>query len=173
VLRRGGDPAGAGAVVPRPRGGAADARLGLDALHAPAGHLRAALRLRAAGVGDLYHLAVVQPGQRRPARGHGRAHMRGLGKTGSAAGAAKLAGPRPKLDAVPPGDPRDRGGKIQPMLAVNGLKKHFPIRGGLLNRRIGSVRAVDDVSFVVLKGETLGIVGESGCGKSTLARLLM
>src|SRR5204862_885542 len=80
---------------------------------------------------------------------------------------------RPKLDAVPPGDPRDRGGKIQPMLTVNGLKKHFPIRGGLFNRRIGSVRAVDDVSFVVLKGETLGIVGESGCGKSTLARLLM
>ena len=81
--------------------------------------------------------------------------------------------PRPKLDRVPPGDPRDRGGKIQPMLVVNGLRKHFPIRGGLFNLSLGSVRAVDDVSFVVLKGETLGIVGESGCGKSTLARLLM
>ena len=80
---------------------------------------------------------------------------------------------RPKLDTVPSGDPRDRGGKIQPMLIVNGLKKHFPIRGGLFNRKVGSIRAVDDVSFVVLKGETLGIVGESGCGKSTLARLLM
>src|SRR5262245_44059995 len=79
----------------------------------------------------------------------------------------------PKLDVLPPGDPRDRGGKIQPMLTVNGLRKHFPIRGGLFNRRNGKVRAVDDVSFVVLKGETLGIVGESGCGKSTLARLLM
>src|SRR5262249_2314066 len=66
-----------------------------------------------------------------------------------------------------------RGGKVQPMLIVRGLTKHFPIRGGVLNRAIGSVRAVDDVSFAVLKGETLGVVGESGCGKSTLARLLM
>jgi peptide/nickel transport system ATP-binding protein len=84
-----------------------------------------------------------------------------------------LARSRPRLETVPPHDPRDRGGKIQPMLVVNGLKKHFPSRAGLFNRRTGSVRAVDDVSFVVFKGETLGIVGESGCGKSTLARLLM
>ena len=53
------------------------------------------------------------------------------------------------------------------------MAKHFPIRGGILNRIIGQVRAVDDVSFVILKGETLGVVGEFGCGKSTLARLLM
>ena len=68
---------------------------------------------------------------------------------------------------------RDRGGKAQPMLIATGLKRYFPIRGGILNRQVAQVRAVDGVSFTVLKGETLGVVGESGCGKSTLARLLM
>ena len=70
-------------------------------------------------------------------------------------------------------DPRDRGGPAQPLLLVNNLRKHFPVRGGLLNRQVATVQAVDDVSFSVRKGETLGIVGESGCGKSTTARLLM
>ncbi|MDQ6596173.1 dipeptide ABC transporter ATP-binding protein [Bacillus salipaludis] len=59
------------------------------------------------------------------------------------------------------------------LLEVNGLKKYFPITGGLLGRKVGEVKAVDDVSFYVRKGETLGIVGESGCGKSTTGRLLM
>ncbi|MBO0961910.1 dipeptide ABC transporter ATP-binding protein [Neobacillus sp. MM2021_6] len=59
------------------------------------------------------------------------------------------------------------------LLEVNGLKKYFPITGGLLGRKQGEVKAVDDVSFYVKKGETLGIVGESGCGKSTTGRLLM
>jgi peptide/nickel transport system ATP-binding protein len=58
-------------------------------------------------------------------------------------------------------------------LAVDGLVKHFPVHGGLLNRQVASVQAVDGVSFSVQRGETLGIVGESGCGKSTTARLLM
>jgi peptide/nickel transport system ATP-binding protein len=60
-----------------------------------------------------------------------------------------------------------------PLLAVNGLRKHFPIRGGVLNRVVAKVQAVDDIDFEVRRGETLGIVGESGCGKSTTARLLM
>src|SRR6516225_7408701 len=66
----------------------------------------------------------------------------------------------------------DRGGVAQPLLQVNGLTKHFPVRGGLFAAK-RTVRAVDNVSFSVAKGETVGIVGESGCGKSTTARLLM
>src|ERR1700743_1516866 len=66
----------------------------------------------------------------------------------------------------------DVGGAAQPLLQVVGLTKHFPVRGELFSAR-KTVRAVDDVSFSVAKGETVGIVGESGCGKSTTARLLM
>src|SRR3981189_2603293 len=66
----------------------------------------------------------------------------------------------------------DVGGAEQPLLQVNGLTKHFPVRGDLFSAR-KTVRAVDDVSFSIAKGETVGIVGESGCGQSTTARLLM
>src|SRR3984893_1616976 len=66
----------------------------------------------------------------------------------------------------------DRGGAAQPLLQVTGLTKHFPVRRSMVAAR-KTVRAVDNVSFSILKGETVGIVGESGCGKSTTARLLM
>jgi len=59
------------------------------------------------------------------------------------------------------------------LLKVDGLKKYFPITGGILGKQTGSVKAVDDISFWVNKGETLGLVGESGCGKSTTGRMLM
>jgi oligopeptide/dipeptide ABC transporter ATP-binding protein len=59
------------------------------------------------------------------------------------------------------------------LLEVNHLQKYFPVRGGLLQRVQGWVRAVDDVSFFVRRGETLGLVGESGCGKTTLGRTVL
>ena len=61
----------------------------------------------------------------------------------------------------------------KPLLSVRDLKKHFPIKGGILGRTQAMVQAVDGVSFDVRAGETLGIVGESGCGKSTTAKLLI
>ncbi len=63
--------------------------------------------------------------------------------------------------------------RAAPLLEVDGLVKHFPIRAGVFGRVKGAVRAVDGVSFALDPGETLGVVGESGCGKSTLGRLVL
>lgn len=67
----------------------------------------------------------------------------------------------------------ERGGPAQPLISVRGLLKHFPVKGSGFLKPKKVVRAVDGVDFDILKGETLGVVGESGCGKSTTARLLM
>jgi peptide/nickel transport system ATP-binding protein len=67
----------------------------------------------------------------------------------------------------------ERGGPAQPLISARGLLKHFPVKSSGFMKPKKVVRAVDGVDFDILKGETLGVVGESGCGKSTTARLLM
>ena len=67
----------------------------------------------------------------------------------------------------------ERVSRDEILLEVNGLKKHFPIQRGFLRRTEGYVKAVDDVTFYVKEGETLGLVGESGCGKTTTGRCIL
>src|SRR6186713_3305683 len=64
-------------------------------------------------------------------------------------------------------------GPAAPLLEVSGLRKYFPVRGGLLGKVVNQVRAVEDVSFSIKRGETLGLVGESGCGKTTTGRTIL
>lgn len=59
------------------------------------------------------------------------------------------------------------------LIRVNNLKKYFPVRGGVMQRVVAWVQAVDDVSFTIKQGETLGLVGESGCGKTTVGRTML
>ena len=95
------------------------------------------------------------------------------------------------VDIVVPSDSMDAGGSApltavsaaapaetakasdDPLVSVRGLKKHFPIMGGLLRRQVGTIYAVDGVDFDVMRGEVFALVGESGCGKTTLGRTLL
>ncbi len=80
------------------------------------------------------------------------------------------------LDGVrarPAGTAPGASGQAPALVQVRGLKMHFPIYTGLLQRQTGQVKAVDGVSFEIPAGETLGLVGESGCGKSTVARAML
>jgi oligopeptide/dipeptide ABC transporter ATP-binding protein len=69
--------------------------------------------------------------------------------------------------------PNGHAGGAIPVVDVSDLKKHFPVKKGLLRRTVGQVYAVDGVSFSIGEAETLGLVGESGCGKSTVARTVL
>jgi len=65
------------------------------------------------------------------------------------------------------------GPEVPPLLELKNLKKYYPIQSGIFSRTVGQVKAVDDVSLTIRKGEILGLVGESGCGKTTLGRLAL
>src|SRR5436309_9097036 len=98
-------------------------------------------------------------------------HPRRLRRAGAGAPPGGLD-PARELLSLPPG----RGGRAvsaTPLLEVRHLKKSFPIRRGWNRKVVGAVAAVDDVSFTIREGETLGLVGESGCGKTTTARCIL
>src|SRR5687768_10143887 len=88
------------------------------------------------------------------------------GAARASTGGTVVTATSPAASAVP-------DGSREPLLAVRGLKKHFPIMGGLLRRQIGTVYAVDGVDFDVFPGEIFSLVGESGCGKTTLGRTVL
>ncbi|MCC6718494.1 MAG: dipeptide ABC transporter ATP-binding protein [Acetobacteraceae bacterium] len=85
--------------------------------------------------------------------------------------AAACCRPRPQSGVHPVNTPDQPAAET--LLSVRGLKKHFPIHGGILSRVVDRVHAVDGVSIDIARGETLGLVGESGCGKSTTGRCIM
>jgi peptide/nickel transport system ATP-binding protein len=79
----------------------------------------------------------------------------------------------PDAASVPAVPPSPNGADHSTLVTIDNLKTYYPIRAGILRRTVGYVRAVDDVSFTIRRGEVFGLVGESGCGKTTLGRTLL
>ncbi len=93
--------------------------------------------------------------------------------TGEAQSATAATVDWSRRQAVAPGATPSSGDGVEPLVAVQGLKKHFPILGGLLRRQLATVYAVDGVDFEIFPGEIFSLVGESGCGKTTLGRTML
>ncbi len=108
------------------------------------------------------HVCVMQGG-----------HIVESGSTHEIFSAPRHAYTRMLLDTVPRGGPATRPHGTEPLVAAERIAVHFPIRAGLLRRKVSEVRAVDDVSFAIRAGETLGLVGESGSGKTTIGLALV
>jgi oligopeptide/dipeptide ABC transporter ATP-binding protein len=89
--------------------------------------------------------------------------------TASPVPSGSLSTPAP----MPPSARQAPGASEVPLVEVRDLVKHFPVRGGIIQRTVAVVQAVDSVSFDIRRGETLGLVGESGCGKTTVGRVLL
>ncbi len=114
--------------------------------------------------------------------GEGAMHrLRCHWKAEAGTGTQKI-GPVSPICAAPSGTEEGRGetiadiphfGAAEPLLAVDELRVHFPIHGGLLRRTVATVRAVDGVSFTLERGRTLALVGESGCGKTTVGKAVL
>ena len=77
------------------------------------------------------------------------------------------------IDQIHPTVDMSTKDQVKDLVKVNNLVKYFPVQGGILKRVVAWVQAVDDVSFTIREGETLGLVGESGCGKSTVGNCIL
>lgn len=130
-----------------------------------------------AGVSSAELFASLRGGGGHPAPALSGATAPGLALPGGPMAAAKAPRLRPSTASAPPAEPASQQEKraepAQPILVVRNLAVHYPIRKGVLRRRVGAVKAADGVDFDLVPGRTLALLGESGCGKTTIGKTLL